>query len=880
MTQRNGWLVIFAIAFTGETARAQCADWTAEFALPGTGNWGSYEEATIVYDDGTGPALYVGCGSKAAGLQVNGIARWNGTEWSALGTGLVGYGGLGGPRVHGLAAFDDGSGMALYAAGFFDSAGGVAAENLARWDGTGWSAVGTGLTASGHAFVWDIVVWDDGSGPALYAAGSFTAADGVPAANLARWNGTTWSEVGGGLDDAALDLEVFDGELHLAGVFTAAGGVPAPGLARWDGATWTPLVGGMAVESGEELGTWDDGSGAVLVASSSESIAQWDGTAWTSMGGGFSARDFEVYDDGSGPALYMADDGGPYRWNGSAWVQVGGGVQPEGPYDLAVYDEGNGPRLFVFGPLDTAGPSSTLAGGSARWEGGTSWSAIGPTGQGLSRNGLHGSAGELHVADLGNGSRLYVGGMFDKAGETEVSGVAAWDGTAWSPVGSITSGPNPGSVSALQAWDDGNGLALFAGGAFSWIGVSALNMARWNGVSWANIGDFNGSVADLELFTSNPGGERLYAAGAFIAIEGVPMERIARWKSNAGWLPLNGGGLDKPVGALVVFDDGNGPALFAGGNFTTAGTTAVSKIARYDGTSWSDVGGGVAGGNIYALCVHDDGSGPALFAAGRFTSVGTTGAAYIAKWDGTAWSSLAGGNPDGPVYALASHDEGDGRGPGLYAGGEFTAVGGAAASRMARWDATGWTPFSGPDADVLALTSFDDGGTWPALFVAGDFDVPFKAAAIARWSNSCPCQGTSYCTAGTTTNGCNALISSTGSASRSLASGFDVSVLGVEGEKQGLVFFGMSGGKAMPWGTGTSYFCVKGPSTRTNVQGSGGNSGQCDGTFALDFNAWMAANPAKAPPPGGQVWMQSWFRDPPAPKSTSLSDALTFSVCP
>jgi hypothetical protein len=64
------------------------------------------------------------------------------------------------------------------------------------------------------------------------------------------------------------------------------------------------------------------------------------------------------------------------------------------------------------------------------------------------------------------------------------------------------------------------------------------------------------------------------------------------------------------------------------------------------------------------------------------------------------------------------------------------------------------------------------------------------------------------------------------------------------------------------------------------VQGSGGNSGQCDGAFALDFNTWMAANPAKAPPPGGQVWMQSWFRDPPAPKSTSLSDALTFNVCP
>jgi hypothetical protein len=139
---------------------------------------------------------------------------------------------------------------------------------------------------------------------------------------------------------------------------------------------------------------------------------------------------------------------------------------------------------------------------------------------------------------------------------------------------------------------------------------------------------------------------------------------------------------------------------------------------------------------------------------------------------------------------------------------------------------------------------------------------------------------TAYCTAGTTTNGCQALMSATGAASVSQASGFDVVISGVEGQKQGLVYFGTNGPKATPWGAGTSYRCVNGPHTRTSSQSSGGAVGQCDGAFALDFNAWMQAHVNNAPGPGQEVWMQTWFRDPQAPLTTSFSDALTFTVCP
>ncbi len=40
--------------------------------------------------------------------------------------------------------------------------------------------------------VLSLAEFDDGSGPALYAGGYFSAVNGLPARHLARWDGTTW----------------------------------------------------------------------------------------------------------------------------------------------------------------------------------------------------------------------------------------------------------------------------------------------------------------------------------------------------------------------------------------------------------------------------------------------------------------------------------------------------------------------------------------------------------------------------------------------------------------------------------------------------------------------------------------------------------------
>jgi hypothetical protein len=190
---------------------------------------------------------------------------------------------------------------------------------------------------------------------------------------------------------------------------------------------------------------------------------------------------------------------------------------------------------------------------------------------------------------------------------------------------------------------------------------------------------------------------------------------------------------------LVVYDDGGGPALYAGGDFTVAGGVAANFIARWDGSSWSPLGCGV-NGEVHALGVYDDGGGPALYAGGAFTIAGNVTARRIAKWDGSGWSAIGSmfgisGNSS-TVEALAVHD--DGGGPSLYAGGRFTRAGGVPANYIAKWDGSSWSALgSGMSDEVGALVVHDDGGG-PALYAGGAFLRALDSgdSQLAKWGYS------------------------------------------------------------------------------------------------------------------------------------------------
>lgn len=67
----------------------------------------------------------------------------------------------------------------------------------------------------------------------LYAGGSFITADGVPCNRIAKWDGTTWSSLGTGMDDTVFTLAFDnDGNLYAGGFFTTANGVSCNCIAK------------------------------------------------------------------------------------------------------------------------------------------------------------------------------------------------------------------------------------------------------------------------------------------------------------------------------------------------------------------------------------------------------------------------------------------------------------------------------------------------------------------------------------------------------------------------------------------------------------------------------------------------------------------------
>jgi hypothetical protein len=156
------------------------------------------------------------------------ISKWNGSAWSGLGTGLNGRG----------LALLLGPDRNMYVAGQFTTANGVSAKGVAYWNGTTFVALGGGLTFTGlDGIGYSLALGLDGI---IYVGGSFTDADSVPCNNIAAWNGTNFSPLGSGLANIPRALIVTpDGVLHAGGLFTTAGGYALPDpLAKWNGSNW------------------------------------------------------------------------------------------------------------------------------------------------------------------------------------------------------------------------------------------------------------------------------------------------------------------------------------------------------------------------------------------------------------------------------------------------------------------------------------------------------------------------------------------------------------------------------------------------------------------------------------------------------------------
>ena len=214
--------------------------------------------------------------TQAGGTPASNVAKWNGTTWSALGTGVN-------KDVYALAV----SGSDVYVGGDFRTAGGVSANSLAKWNGTAWSALGTGFGGSLVDYVEVLAV----SGTDVYVGGYFSQAGGASVSNVAKWDGTAWSALGAGISSpvgsnfapAVSALVISGSDVYVGGTFTLAGGLPVNNIAKWDGAAWNALGAGVSNSvtalaiSGNDVYA---GSAGPFIGR----VFKWDGTSWSTLG--------------------------------------------------------------------------------------------------------------------------------------------------------------------------------------------------------------------------------------------------------------------------------------------------------------------------------------------------------------------------------------------------------------------------------------------------------------------------------------------------------------------------------------------------------------------------------------------------------------------
>ncbi len=648
-------------------------------------------------------ALYVGGSFETPGRN---IARWNGQTWSSLSTGLNDI-------VRAITVYDSGTGPALYASGhFYMSNSGQETRGIARWDGSAWQAVGTGLTLGGAPWQpnvghgYSMAVLDLGDGPKLYVGGRFTTAGGISVNNIARWDGQQWSAVGPvgsgvfGANSQVMKVGLFDHgfgpQLTIGGRFSLTQtGAVRPRVARWTG----PQGGWVQV-------------GSDLSADPAHTV-----------------NSFVTLPCASGPALHVGGIFTGATWlnqvNYAArlgagapdWVGLHGGMSD---YIWSVAASQSGQTLYAGGKFDFAGDA--VAKRVARWDG-AEW-------QGLeTHNGLTGPGYAACRFDDGGGEKVYIGGAFVGAGNHVCNGIAAWDGE-WHQVGGGVrfQDGTPGQVHSLAVFDAGGGPALYAGGLFNVAGGGpCFNIARWDGSFWSSPGGNgpNDTVRALAAFDDGLG-PALYVGGGFGASAGIPTPGIVRFNGTT-WSGVGFPSVGVTVNAMAVFDDGQGPALYAGGQFLQIGGLTTPSIARWNGSGWSAVGGGITisaintfPGVVNALTVHNDGSGPALYAGGQFAGAGGMPVhGHIARFRAGAWTAVGGLPslaPTGSVHALASADGGSG--PKLYVGGQFTSTyAGQTAKSLVCWDGSAW---SAVGQGVVASLSLGGSGLVKAIAARGD----------------------------------------------------------------------------------------------------------------------------------------------------------------
>ncbi|AKF04479.1 putative autotransporter protein [Sandaracinus amylolyticus] len=496
----------------------------------------------------------------------------------------------------------------------------------------------------------------DASG-ALVMAGNFRFdgfADGF--GSLARWSGSAWEPLGGGVGHAPEDRADWgviarvgvdaEGAIWVAGDYTRAGSATSPevhGLARWTGEAWVDVPSANLVDAGlgdsfrygvgrfsavarSALGMVVTGGFARIEGVSTRRIAVWDGARWAPVpahDGPMSGLDREVHavaargscgpyvaggfrSDGSGRALSFAA-----RWTGEEWAAI------EAEAEVRHLEIGRDGQVWAAGfPYSESGFYETAFGDTVRRLVGDRLEAIGVARRVPS--GRDPGAGEvLGLATMPDG-RLVVAGSFVTIDGVAARNVAVFDGTTWAPLGDGVDG----WLEDVAVTDDGRVIVVGRLGEVTGVGS---HVAIFEDGAWHALGD----------------------------LRSLPLSGVAIWR-----------------GEIVV------------ASYLDGDPDEAPLVARFDGATWHDLGTNdfvIVGGGRTRVVAHDD----TLLLVGQLPLYGDLSrAAKLAGWDGEHWAAFDDSSGEFGYSAAIT-------GAGVWLGGRFSRVGGVPADQIAFFELEG-----------------------------------------------------------------------------------------------------------------------------------------------------------------------------------------------
>lgn len=552
---------------------------------------------------------------------------------------------------------------------YYDQESGKVTYELANGSATTWTQqAGNDINSS-----WDLngkfaVNAQVAIGSDVYAG----LGNAIGDAEVWKWNGTTWTQVGGDGLNSSWAAQTFEnvvsmnrnGTILYAGIGSSAGDAEVWSCDTATGcATWTK-IGGDAV----------NGSWAVNTFEEVNSMTIMGGNLYVGLG-------------------LTANDARIYRWNGTTWTWVGGfGIGA--PYNAfptgyeAVYSMGNdGTNLYV-GMGNTAGDADV-------WRlTGNTWTQVG--GDGL--NSSWATTYETVVSMRYFNSTLYAG-IGTTAGEAEVW---SFNGTAWTQVGgdTLNSSWDGTSYEAVYSFAD-DGTNLYAG-----LGTTAGDNEVWRltGGTWTKIG--GDGVNSGFTNTHTQVNSLLYANSTLYAGLVATGANAEIWSFNgSAWTRIGGGFVNNSWGGLNMQNVESmtvyGSYLYAGTGNATAGN---AQVWRFDGSDWQIVGG-QGMNSSWATNTYEDVMSMISYGGNLYVGLGTTANdAEVWRYNGTSWTQVGGDSLNSSwgagyeeVSSLATY------GGNLYAG-----LGNSANdAEVWRWNGSTWTKIGGDSLNSGWTTNYD-----------------------------------------------------------------------------------------------------------------------------------------------------------------------------